>query len=496
MAGVVPESALQGSPKAWLLAWATAGLVGCAGLPTAAPPDPVPGPPVPATWSGDTHSPAPAQPLAAWWRRFDDPLLVELVDQALRANTSVRSAQAALAQARALVQVQQAGLAPSLDGSASAQRNRNGNAGSSNSFKAGLDAAWSPDVFGSQRAAIAAAEASARASAATLGDTQVSVASEVALGYLGLRSNQARLAIAEQNLASQEETLQITQWRQQAGLLSTLEVEQARSATEQTRAALPGLRSARDQAVHALAVLTGRPLAELTPLLASIRDVPQAPPDLALALPAETLRQRADVQAAEQQVAAAWARATQANAARLPSFRLGGSLGLSALSLGALSTGGAVMAALLGSVSMPLFDGGAANAQLRAQQAALEQSRAAYQAVVLGALQEVEDALVALREDKARATSLQTAAESAASAALLARQRFASGLVDFQTVLDTQRSQLGTQDSLAQARASIAADHVRLYKALGGGWQAGDETAPTATPAADAIAAKPRITTP
>ena len=125
-----------------------------------------------------------------------------------------------------------------------------------------------------------------------------------------------------------------------------------------------------------------------------------------------------------------------------------------------------------------------------------DRSRAAYQAVVLGALQEVEDALVALREDKARATSLQTAAESAASAALLARQRFASGLVDFQTVLDTQRSQLGTQDSLAQARASIAADHVRLYKALGGGWQAGDETAPTATPAADAIAAKPRITTP
>jgi outer membrane protein TolC len=139
--------------------------------------------------------------------------------------------------------------------------------------------------------------------------------------------------------------------------------------------------------------------------------------------------------------------------------------------LGSLGSGGALAAALLASVSWPLFDGGAADAQVRTQQAALEQARAAYQGAVLSALQEVEDALVALQGDRERLDRLQSAAASATNAAELARQRYSGGLVDFQTVLDTQRSQLSTQDSVASANADVSADHVRLFKALGGGWQ-------------------------
>jgi outer membrane protein TolC len=201
-----------------------------------------------------------------------------------------------------------------------------------------------------------------------------------------------------------------------------------------------------------------------------------------MAFPADTLRQRSDVRAAELQVSAASARASQADAQRLPSFKLGGSLGLSTITLGALTNGTSVAAAVLASMSWPVLDGGAAQAQLRAQQAALAQAHATYQATVLTALTEVEDALVALRGDQMRLLRLQNAFASADIAANLASQRYGSGLVDFQTVLETQRTRLGTQDSVASVRAAVSADHVRLYKALGGGWLPSDVNA-TAIPA-------------
>jgi multidrug efflux system outer membrane protein len=166
----------------------------------------------------------------------------------------------------------------------------------------------------------------------------------------------------------------------------------------------------------------------------------------------------------------------QADAARYPSFQLSGSLGLSALALGSLTSGSSVVAALLGSVSAPIFDGGAARSQVRAQQAALLQAGAAYDAAVLAALKDVEDSLTALRNDRDRLQNLRNAAEAAGNAALLARHRFASGLIDFQVVLETQRTTLGTQDGVAGTAADLNADHVRLYKALGGGWEPGDLT--------------------
>jgi NodT family efflux transporter outer membrane factor (OMF) lipoprotein len=450
---------------AWLLA-----LCGCASV-TPRPAVPA-GVEIPAFWSAADAAagPAAATPLALWWQRFDDPQLGRLVAQALQANTSVQTARAALLQARALRDVAAAGLWPTLDASASAQHNTAGGHSAGNAYKAGLDATWELDIFGANRSARDATEATASASAASLGDVQVSIAAETGLAYIALRGAQARLAIASDNLASQLETLQITQWRQQAGLLTSLEAEQARAAAEQTRAALPALQTSIEQTRHALAVLTGQPPAALAVELAAAGPVPRAAGDLALSLPAETLRQRPDVRAAELQVRAAMARVAQADAARLPSFRLGGSIGLNAATLGALGNGAAAATVLLASVSLPIFDGGAARAQVRAQEAALQQSQQAYKAAVLTALQDVEDALVALRGDRERQARLQQAAEAAGNAALLARQRYSSGLVDFQTVLETQRTQLGTQDGVASASADVAADHVRLYKALGGGW--------------------------
>lgn len=442
-------------------------LAGCASL-TAPAVDAGAGVATPAQWNAAAGARADAGSLADWWQRFGDAELSRLVADSLAANTDVASARAALRQARALRDVEQAQAGPRLDASGSAQRSRSNGASAGNSFRAGFDASWEPDLFGGNRAGVAASEADLQASAASLGDVQVSVAAEVALAYLELRGSEARLAIARDNLASQQDTAQIAQWRVQAGLATSIESEQARASVEQTRAQIPSLQKAIAQSRHQLALLTGRTVGELQ--LAASNEVPQPSGDLALAFPADTLRQRADVRAAEARVSAAAQRVVQADAARYPSFSLSGSLGLQALTLSGLTSGGAVASALLASVSLPVFDGGAAKAQTAAQRAAYDQARESHRSAVLVALKDVEDALVALQRDRERLATLQQAAEAAGNAALLARQRYGSGLVDFQTVLETQRSLLSAQDSVAASRVDVAADHVRLYKALGGGW--------------------------
>lgn len=451
----------------WLLSLT---LSGCASvMPT---PAPAPALAVPTHWSASLQgdNTAPALSLTTWWSHFNDPMLSQLVTQALQANTSVATAQAALAQAFALRDVKAASLRPSVTASGSAQRSESSDSSGANSLNTGLSASWNPDVFGANRSGLNATDADALASQASLADVQSSITAELALAYIQLRGLQSQLQIARTNLASQAETLQITDWRAQAGLITSLEVEQARTATEQTAAQIPTLQASIQKASHSVAVLTGQTPAALNAQLATPQAVPQVSQQLALSIPADTLRQRADVRAAEYRVRAALARVSVAEAARYPSFALGGSIGLNALTLSGLASGATATAALLGSVSFPLLDGGAIEAQVRAQSAALTQARSSYQATVLTALKEVEDALVGLQANRDRLLRLQAAEVAASQAALLAQNRYASGLIDFQTVLQIQRTLLSAQDSLATTQADISADHVRLYKALGGGW--------------------------
>jgi outer membrane protein, multidrug efflux system len=436
---------------------------------------------IPARWSvgkaGGGEKSALGDSLVGWWQRFDDPLMTDLVNLALLANPNVAKARAALRQAQALRDVAAAALLPTLGSSASVQRGIAGGDSTGNRLQLGLDGQWVPDIFGARRNALDASNAVLAASASSLGDVQVQLAAEVVLTYVLLRTTQMRWGIAKSNLTSQQETLQITDWRQQAGLVTMLEVERARAAAAQTQALLPALQIAIEQALHALAVLVSRPpgalqmTAGVAPTFVSL---PTLGPALALSIPAETLRQRADVRAAEFQVAAAFARLSQAEAQGLPSFSIGGSIGLNAITLAALSKGTSLVASLLGSVTLPVFDGGALVAQVRVQGAAFKQAQQVYRSAVLGALKDVENALVALRGDEERLSSLKIAADAATNAALLARQRYSSGLVDFQTVLETQRTQLATQDGVVSARADISNDQVRLFTALGGGWNIND----------------------
>ncbi len=194
------------------------------------------------------------------------------------------------------------------------------------------------------------------------------------------------------------------------------------------------------------------------------------PERIAVGIPADTLRQRPDVQAAERRLAAETARIGVAEAARYPSFKISGSVGVEALTLSALDNGGAGTAALLGNITSPIFDAGRLRNQARAQEAVRDQVLVAYEQTVLNALQEVENALVSLLRNGERSEALAIATASAENAAELARQRYSAGLIDFQPVLDTQRSVRTLEDTLATSRAEGVLALIRLYKSLGGGW--------------------------
>ncbi len=451
-----PNPARQTRPLACVMALALSLLLGgCANLNHEASPE-----------TPETHVSR-----ASWWDDFHDPLLAKLITRAMQANPGILSSQAALQQARALRDVKLAATRPNLTVSGSVQRNTADGAEASVNFRGGLDASWELDVFGARQSAVANSEADLQAANANLRDVQLSMTAEVALAYIQLRGLQAQLGIAQRNLASQQDTLQITQWRAQAGLITSLEVEQAQTAVAQTAAQVPALQSSLAKTRHSLAVLTGQRPHELDTVLQAAQPIPEVATQLADVIPADSLRQRADVRAAEARITAALAAVDAAKAARLPSFRLGGSVGLTALTLAGFSNGAALATQILGSVSVPVLDGGASKAQVRAQQAVVAQTRASYQSTLLTALQEIEDALIALRNDRERLGFLQHAASAADNAALLAQNRYSSGLVDFQTVLQTQRTLLGAQDSVASLQVDLSSGHVRLIKAMGGGWQ-------------------------
>ncbi|WP_052369115.1 efflux transporter outer membrane subunit [Serpentinimonas barnesii] len=415
--------------------------------------------------------PAPAE-LAHWWRAFDDPALSALIEQSLQAHTSVRAAEAALQQARALNAISLAGQGPQLQASASAQRAQAGQGSAASAWRAGLDASWELDWFGQRRMAEAATAAEVQAASAQFGHVRVSLAAEVALNYLEWRALQQRLGVVQRRLALQEEFVQIVGWRVQAGLMSGQDLEQARLNLAQLRATLPELQAGLGQAEAALAVLSGRPPQTALNLPAS--GIPVAGAALARAIPADTLLQRPDVQRAQARLAAALARSAQADAQRWPTLALGGTLDWRSPRVSDLFDAGALTRTLLLRLVASLYDGGAARAQVQVQQAAAEQVRIELEAAVLTALREVEHALLALQASEQRLQNLTQAAEAAAEVEALALLRLTSGLIDYRIWLDARHNLLTAQIELANARAAWSADHVRLVKALGGGWNAAD----------------------
>jgi NodT family efflux transporter outer membrane factor (OMF) lipoprotein len=298
----------------------------------------------------------------------------------------------------------------------------------------------------------------------------VSLAGEVALNYTDLRSYQAKLAIAEANRDAQAETYQIAVWRHEAGLATQLDLEQAKMSLEQTRAQIPSLEAGLAAATNRLSVLVGRHPGALDTELAETKPIPTAKLTIAVGIPADALRSRPDVQKAERQLAAQTARIGVATADLYPKLSLTGSIGLEALSPGKVFSAGNESYGLSLPISWNIFDAGRVRQNIKVQNALQEQALANYEAKILSALEEVENALIAYAKEQTRLQSLAAAEQAAQQAFELAKTRYTSGLTDFQVVLDSQRSLLTVQELRAISEAQVAADLIRLYKAVGGGW--------------------------
>jgi NodT family efflux transporter outer membrane factor (OMF) lipoprotein len=337
-------------------------------------------------------------------------------------------------------------------------------------YSLGFDAGWEVDIFGGVRRGVEAADADLAASREDLRDVLVTLISEVALNYLDVRTFQARLGVAEGNLAIQQQTYELIEARYQAGLGDELELQQARANLENTKAQIPALRSSLEEAKNRLAVLTGRPPGAVHDLLAARKPMPVIPPTVAVGVPAETLRQRPDIRRAERNLAAQTARIGEATADLYPKLRLAGSIGLESLKSADLLKSASETWNIGPSVSWNIFDAGAIRQNIEVQSALQEQFLLAYEAALLTALEEVENALTAYAEEQLRRQRLLAAAEAARQAESLAENQYHAGLVDFNTVLDAQRTLLTFEDQLAVSDGAVTANLVRLYKALGGGW--------------------------
>jgi NodT family efflux transporter outer membrane factor (OMF) lipoprotein len=434
---------------------------------------------------GLTRAAADPNLLERWWTVFNDPVLSDLVERARAGNLDLRQAEARVREARAQRGIAKSALFPTVGANASVSRTESseeaGNGLSTDFYSAGFDASWELDLFGGKRRSLESATASWQASEESLRDVLVSLLAEVALNYVEVRSYQELLTITESNVTTRMETYDLTRWRREAGLTTQLDVDQALLSLEQARAQVPTLRTSLEQAKYRLAVLLGQPPGALNELLAEPKPVPVTPSEVAVGVPADLLRRRPDVRTAERKLAAQTAQIGVAKAARYPSFSLLGSIGLESLAFSNLCSASARAAQGVAQSAWTLFDAGSIRQNIQVQTARQEEALSHYEATVLTALQDVENALVAYANEQTRRESLADAVKAGQSAFELALDQYTSGLVSFQTVLDTQQSLLSVQDQLATSEARVASNLITLYKAVGGGWA----PAHTATAAAN-----------
>lgn len=427
---------------------------------------------VPDSYVEGAGQPLSQEALANWWTQLGDPALDGLIERAIAANLDLAQSSARLRQAReALVQAR-AGFLPTVDGSAGAGRNFSSPGADSSSFSLGGDAAWEIDLFGGIGRSVEAARADLEGAGYDLANVRVAIVSEVATNYIQARLSQEQLRIARETLSNDEENLDIAGWRVQAGLVSSLDQEQARAQRARTAASIPNLEVQYRGALNRIAVLTGEAPGAATAALETPAPIPTAPSGIATGIPADTLRQRPDVRSAERALAAATARIGIAQADLLPSLRITGNIGTSAFSLGGLFD--TVTGGLFAGIAQSIFDGGRRRAAVRSQEAAADAAFAIYKQTVLTSLEDVENGVNSLNASGIRMGEFTVALDAANNSAILARSQYRAGLTDFQTLLQTEQSLLSARNSIASSRADQALAVVQLYRALGGGWQSMD----------------------
>jgi len=423
-----------------------------------------------------------------WWLTFNDPVLNQLIADAVAANLDLKQALTRVKDARSqrsatiaagLPSVtSRAGLSRRFNNSTSASQTGGSNVGGGfgigsqhiNIFQLGFDAQWELDFFGGVRRAVEAADALVDTEVENNRDVLVTVLGEVARNYIDLRANQKFLAVTRENLQAQQETVSLTQVQQQAGLTSMLEVAEAQSLAANTEALLPNYQTAADQSIHALGVLLGREPGALALRLARSGFIPKPSSKVIVDLPSELLKRRPDIRRAERQMAAANAAIGVATAELYPKINLAAFLGVQNMRITDITPIGKSWSAA-STLTMPIFNWGKLNANIRSKKAQYEQSYLAYQSTVLTAFKEVEDALAAYANEQVRQKALVQSVEANRLSVRLAIERYQKGLTSFLNVLESQQALHQAESNLAASDALVSSNLVALYKSLGGGWQ-------------------------
>jgi len=431
-----------------------------------------PGIAFPEAWSEQAPAEA-AYDLARYWQALDDPLLGELVEAALANNLDLAQSSARLVQAREGLAQARAGYFPQLGADGRATRGIGENVGDDVAFNVGLNASWEVDLFGSVSSSVAAARFDYESAGYDLADLQRAIAGQVAQEVINARSTALRLAIARDTLANQNENFQIARWRNQAGLASFLDVEQARNQRAQTAASIPLLESSLAATSNAISTLIGEPPGRVHQLLAAPTDIPEPPVVGNFGAPADLLRRRPDVRSAEARLLSDTARIGIARAQMFPLLVLTGNI--STTDVGPLSLFDLVAGTVMASVNQLLFDGGRTAAQIASAEALADGSLAGWRKAILVALEETETAIASRRSAEARLGDLAEALDAANNAAILARSQYQAGLTDFETLLIAEGQLLSARNAMVSAQADRAAAFVRLTQALGGGWTIEDE---------------------
>ncbi len=413
-----------------------------------------------------------------FWKSFQDPTLDALVEQALAANHDIRIALARLREARAVRGEAQFDRMPTTTADASRTQARNADrlaqapgSDAQSYYQAGFDTSWELDLFGRVRRNLEAQTALLQSAEAAVYAAQVSVTAEVARNYLELRGAQQRLQVAQRNGANQQESLDLTTARLDAGRGTQLDVARARAQLDATRSTIPDLEAQTNASMLRLAVLTGSQPQVLRTRLSTAQSVPAVPAVLSIGTPESLLRRRPDVRIAERDLAAATARIGVAVGDLFPRISFIGSWGFDAADAGDLGRTGSESYAFGPSIRWAAFDLGRVRQRIRQREAATDGALARYEQTVLRALQETDESMTTYAKSRIKQQYLQSSAAASAQAAQLARARFDNGAADFLTVLDTERTLLEAEDRLAQGETQTATALLAMYKALGGGFR-------------------------
>ncbi len=432
---------------------------------------------VPAGFRTAQDSAAPVWPDATWWKGFHSPQLNTLVEQAIANNQDLAAAVARIRQADAQLRIAGAPLLPSLDATAGggwrqSVNPRGGSPVEARSYNVGLNVSYQLDFWGSNRAAVEAAQAGALASRFDQQTVAITVVSGVTSTWLSACALQDRLDVARQNLADAERVLAAVRARVSVGTATALDLSQQETLVATQRNVIPGLQSQLEQQLIGLGILTGQPPQNITLRPVSLHSLTM--PAVAAGLPSELLQRRPDIAAAEARLAAQNANIRIARAAFFPQIALTASGGWESTALNNLINPSHLVASIAGSLVQSIFDGGQRAGQLELERGRYDELLANYRNTVLQGFTDVENALIALRYAVEQERLINQSVALARRSATIARAQMEAGTVDIITVLTIQQSLFNNLDQLAQVRQTRALALVNLYKALGGGWHAPD----------------------